>query len=119
MIATLRELELPSYPLGVRRDATYPVLRQSLEPGDRLFLLTDGYVEAAGADGEPYGWDRLVSRLGELGETGPDRAVEHLLTELTHHLGSASPQDDVTLIAIAADDHHPEDDPEAAQAAAR
>ena len=114
----VRELELPSYPLGVRRDATYPVHRQSLEPGDRLFLLTDGYVEAAGEPGEPFGWDRLVSHLGELGDATPDRAVEHLLAELTHHLGPTSPQDDLTLIAIAVDDRHPEDHPETAQAAA-
>ncbi len=105
----VRELELPSYPLGVRRDAAYPLHRESLEPGDRLFLLTDGYVEAAGAAGEPFGWDRLVTRLGALGEVAPDRAVELLLSDLKTHLGPASPADDVTLIAIAADEDHKED----------
>ncbi len=113
----VRELELPSYPLGVRRDASYPVLRESLEPGDRLFLLTDGYVEAARADGVPFGWDRLRDRLGALGDVAPDRAVEILLSDLTEYLGPASPEDDVTLIAIAADEDHSEISTEAAPAA--
>ncbi len=96
-----RELELPSYPLGVRRDTSYAVLSESLEPGDRLFLLTDGYVEAANAAGEPFGWDRLVASLSAFGEQDPERAVELMLADLSEFLGSASPADDVTLIVIA------------------
>ncbi len=110
------ELELPSYPLGVRRDASYTMLRGSLAPGDRLFLFTDGYVEAAGAGGVPFGWDRLTARLASLGDVTPDRAVELLLADLTDYLGPAPAADDVTLIAIAAHDHQ-EQTTEATQAA--
>ncbi len=96
----VRELEQPSYPLGVRRDTAYAVRREHLAPGDRLFLLTDGYVEAAGEAGEPFGWERLVERLGTLDGDDLEGAVDLLLADLTAFLGPASPQDDVTLIAI-------------------
>ncbi len=96
----VHELEQPSYPLGVRRDNAYAVHRESLEAGDRLILLTDGYVEATGEAGEPFGWNRLVERLADLGGEGLEDTIDLLLADLTDFLGPASPRDDVTLIAI-------------------
>ena len=97
----IRELEQPSYPLGVRRETSYQVRTEMLEPGDRLLLLTDGYVEAADAAGEPYGWAPLTSRLSTLASEAPQSTVELLLDDLIGFLGSESPQDDVTLISVA------------------
>ncbi len=94
------ELEQPGYPLGVRREVSYEVRRQSLEPGDLLLLLTDGYIEAANDAGEPQGWDRLIECLRR-GDTGdPEGLLDTLSADLASHLGAAQPQDDVTLIAI-------------------
>lgn len=97
----VRELVQPGYPLGVRREMSYAVREEPLEPGDLLLFLTDGYVEAAGEDGEPYGWDRLSGRLAAVASNEPEDVLGHLATDLTHHLGTASVQDDVTLIAVA------------------
>lgn len=96
----IRELEQPGYPLGVRRDVTFTTRQENLEADDLLLLLTDGYVEATSGDGEVYGWDRLMERLVELRDTGPQAVVDRLSDDLTRHLGSASPQDDVTLIVV-------------------
>ncbi|MEM7349919.1 MAG: SpoIIE family protein phosphatase [Acidobacteriota bacterium] len=95
------ELDQPGYPLGVRRQTRYEIRQLELEPGDLLLLLTDGYFEAADASGEPYGWDRLADRLRQLPEAEPQALLEHLVGDLDRYLGTASPQDDITLIALA------------------
>ncbi len=96
----IRELEQPGYPLGVRRDLSYEVREESLEPGDLLLLLTDGYVEAANHAGEPHGWERLIECLRRLDHDDPEDVLDALSSDLSSHLGTAQPQDDVTLIAI-------------------
>jgi hypothetical protein len=97
----IRELVQPGYPLGVRREVTYEIRQEPLEPGDLLVLLTDGYVEAADEDGELYGWERLAARLCAASTNDPESVLGYLATDLSNHLGAASVQDDVTLIAIA------------------
>lgn len=52
------EAPLPRLPLGVRRGLAYASVATTLEPGDRLLLLTDGLPEAPVA-GEPLGYQRL------------------------------------------------------------
>ena len=96
----VRELEAPSYPLGVRRKASYEVRNEQLEAGDVLLVFTDGYVEALDAGGEPFGWERLGEQLLILDSGDPELLVAGLSEALWHHLGDGQPQDDVTLIAI-------------------
>ena len=50
-------------PLGLD-DARFRVGEETLEPGDRLLLYTDGVTEARGPDGEMFG----VARLAEQAE---------------------------------------------------
>jgi serine phosphatase RsbU (regulator of sigma subunit) len=55
-----RELEMEgSLPLGLVSSAIYDEVHMALHPGDQLSLYTDGLVEARGAAGELYGFDRL------------------------------------------------------------
>ncbi len=96
----VRELEQPSYPLGVRRDLSFPVRRAELEPGDLLLLLTDGYVEAWNRAGDPLGWERLADRLRRSTADDPAALLDRLAGDLESHLGSGTPQDDVTLVAV-------------------
>ena len=51
-------------PLGLRSGVAYTSTTLTLEPGDRLLLLSDGLPEAEIASGEPLGYQRLESRLG-------------------------------------------------------
>jgi hypothetical protein len=99
----VRELEQPGYPLGVRPDGRFEIAEETLQPGDLLLLLTDGYVEAVNPAGEPYGWPRLEQRLRNIESTD----VEHLITELAEdlwtYLDGEPPHDDVTLVAIRID----------------
>jgi serine phosphatase RsbU (regulator of sigma subunit) len=52
------EAPQPRLPLGLRRGLAYVAVEATLEPGDRLLLLTDGLPEAP-VEGEPLGYQRL------------------------------------------------------------
>ncbi|MFQ5527075.1 MAG: PP2C family protein-serine/threonine phosphatase [Thermoanaerobaculia bacterium] len=96
----VRELEQPSYPLGVRAQVRYQASGLELEPGDLLLLLSDGLVEATDAGGGTYGWERLGERLGDLAGAEPAGLIETLEADLQDYLGGRPLEDDVTLVAI-------------------
>ncbi len=97
----VRELEQSSYPLGVRREVAYEIIEDSLEPGDRLVVVTDGGIEALNAEGEVYGWERLNQRLAALADLEPQAIADGLAEDLRTHLGETSPQDDFTMVTVA------------------
>ena len=59
-----RELALEgALPLGILEGIEYPATRFTLAPGEALYLMSDGVVEAQGAHGELFGFDRIDSFL--------------------------------------------------------
>ena len=71
-----------------------------LEPGDTLFVYTDGVTEAQNADLELFGTDRLLEALNR----EPDADVETLITNTTKSINdfvADAPQfDDITMLAF-------------------
>ncbi|HEY6412872.1 MAG TPA: PP2C family protein-serine/threonine phosphatase [Edaphobacter sp.] len=59
--------------------ATYSTAVRSLEQGDRLMLYTDGIVEAANAEEDEFGRDRLGALLKETAELSPQQAADHIV----------------------------------------
>jgi sigma-B regulation protein RsbU (phosphoserine phosphatase) len=67
------------------------------QPGDVLFLYTDGLVECENPAGEAFGDKRLRRLLSTLdGDAEGMRA--RLLDEVGRFLGGAEPNDDVTFV---------------------
>ncbi len=88
-------------PLGVIDRPEYPQGQPlRLEPGDLVLLCTDGIVEAADADGDQFGHERLTRLVAEH-RTGP---LENLVAEIgravgRHYVGD-DPPDDLTILAL-------------------
>jgi serine phosphatase RsbU (regulator of sigma subunit) len=90
-------------PLGVSEKAKYTVGMVKLDPGDRLFIYTDGLNEARGADGGEFGEDRLEEALLTARGHDPHTQAETLIHALDRHLGAdARAQDDVTFTILEA-----------------
>ena len=86
-------------PLGILKGARYLEGRHSLEPGDILFLYTDGAVEAADPSGEEFGLDRLAALLEQQRTRGDlHEIIEMMLMELREWTHGASQQDDITIV---------------------
>ncbi len=88
-------------PLGAFDFGSYDEGRLELEPGDLLFMYTDGLTETKGPDGDE---DFGETRLGELLRSGRDRALPELFAAITQDLhrfsGREDTDDDITMIGL-------------------
>ena len=89
-------------PLGVLQDASYDQTEMQLDPGDKLFIYTDGLLEAPSPDGEQFGRERLVETLMQNRDADPGDLKEAVLTRLMEHTSGRTDHDDVTLLAVQA-----------------
>lgn len=73
-----------------------------LEPGDRLFLYTDGFTEYCGTVGEMYGQQRLVAAVENSRTLGLQAAVQDILGDVRQFGGGTEVDgdDDMTLLAV-------------------
>lgn len=87
-------------PLGAVKRWNYQEICLPLEPGDIVFLYTDGVSEAQNVNDELYGEDRLADLL----IAGKDLAAADLLSSLLEDIaqfrGKADQNDDITAILL-------------------
>ena len=83
-----------------------------LNPGDRLFVYTDGVPEAINEKAEAYGTGRLVQRLNRQRNSTQQKTLEDVLQDIRNFAGSAEQFDDITMLGLTYTDHgslNPED----------
>ncbi|MCY2956975.1 MAG: SpoIIE family protein phosphatase [Planctomycetota bacterium] len=96
----VRELEKTGMVLGVVGNQQYQVSKEvTLEPGDLLFLHTDGVDEAMSPAREVYGEERLHKRLTQLWSESAEGVLAGLEDSLRQHTNSVF-GDDFTMIAV-------------------
>jgi hypothetical protein len=93
----------PTIPAGLGRGLANDVAEiahSTLEPGDRLFCLTDGVVDSHRPGGEDFGEERLHVLLGRQSQAGLDTAetVRQLSHTVLDHHGVLS--DDTTAFLV-------------------
>jgi serine phosphatase RsbU (regulator of sigma subunit) len=98
------EIALAGTPLGARAEFPYTEARVAFGAGDVLLLLSDGLPELLNHDGEPFGYERLRARFGELARRSDCAAavVAGLRAAAREWGGNQPPSDDVTLLALVA-----------------
>ena len=93
-------------PLGIRREVSYSTVRYSMDPSDRLLLVTDGIPEATDAQGNPIGYEGLRGLLDSSAEWAWDAAsgssglwLDRLLEQVSQRTGSIL-DDDWTAVLL-------------------
>lgn len=89
--------------LGVVGDQTYEASETiDLEPGDVLFLHTDGVDEAMSPDRKVFGIDRLQQLVGQQRRQGDsaNSILAEVEQQIRKHVGSDLFEDDFTMIAV-------------------
>ena len=69
-------------------------------PGDIMFLYTDGITEAKNRKGEEFGYDRLKESLERNHSSDLKEILERLIEELYAFTGSNAINDDYTMIIV-------------------
>jgi phosphoserine phosphatase RsbU/P len=97
---TIRCESATSVPLGLVAGARFPSRRFLLDPGDTLFVSTDGVTEARNSGGEAYGIERLKKMVAEHPLATPSQLISECLADLADFTAGTERTDDLALLAI-------------------
>ena len=76
----------------------YRVGEITLNPGDRLFLYTDGVPEATNAENKLYGEDRLLAFMNQNAFMDATKLLPALKANIDEFVGEAPQFDDITML---------------------
>ena len=72
----------------------------TLNPGDRLFLYTDGVTEATNTENELYGEDRLAKFMNQNASVEATKLLPALKANIDEFVGEAPQFDDITMLML-------------------
>jgi len=87
-------------PIGLFPDAVYSEESVRLSPGDRIYLYTDGLLDAGNEVEERFGIHRLLARLEHHRDLALAEGLDRIVAEIEGWTGSADLQDDVSVLAL-------------------
>lgn len=93
-------LQRPGLVLAAMEDMPYKKNQFQMEPGDILFLYTDGVVEATDQDNQLYGEDRLLRVLNRISFENMHELLSKVRADVDEFVGDAPQFDDLTMVAV-------------------
>lgn len=94
-------LESVAYPLGVRGYLQIEPRTARLQPGDALFLFSDGLVEARPEGSEEvFGFERLERSLARHAGGSPESLRDGVLADVGRFTGNVPREDDQTVLVL-------------------
>jgi len=94
----VHQLKARGMPLGLMPGSTYEEHETVIEPGDVLFLYSDGITEQHDAAGEMFGFGRTEALVAAA--TSGDDLVDRCVAGLADFAGAVEQEDDITLLAL-------------------
>ena len=98
----------PNLVLAAMENTKYTKHELKLEPGDRLFLYTDGVVEATSVNKELYGDDRLYNYLNSNINKTLNDTIKDLKMDIDNFVGEEKQFDDITMLELLFKDYKKE-----------
>jgi phosphoserine phosphatase RsbU/P len=86
--------------LGVKDVVCFDQKEEWLEPGDLVFLYTDGLTEAQAPDGEFFGTKRLCQIISDNSHLPADRLMKVCVAELKSFRKTHTFTDDLTMVVL-------------------
>ncbi|MEG1605568.1 MAG: SpoIIE family protein phosphatase [Clostridia bacterium] len=78
----------------------YKEYELQMNPGDRLFLYTDGVAEATDAHDELYGTDRMLAALNLSKDANCEALLYRVQADIDAFVGEAPQFDDITMLSL-------------------
>ena len=86
--------------LGMFRDLPQTEYEIRMNPGDRIFVYTDGVPEATDENRKQYGTDRMTELLNRLKDLDQKAVLEGVLQDIRNYAGAADQFDDITMLGL-------------------
>lgn len=97
-------IDSPGLPIGIDRDATFSEKRISLQPGDIIFMYTDGFPEARNHDGDEYSTNRMLREIRLHCNSTSDMILDSVVKDMQKFTARAKQHDDQTILIIKIDE---------------
>lgn len=72
----------------------------NLEPGDTIFVYTDGVAEATNSTNELFGTDRMLDALNKEPGAKPEKVLENVMDGINEFVKGAEQFDDITMLCL-------------------
>lgn len=92
--------DVHSFILGGMTGIRYKEYELQLNPGDKLFVYTDGVPEAQNSEKELFGMDRTVDALNENRDENPEELLKSVRKAVDAFVGDAEQFDDLTMLCL-------------------
>jgi sigma-B regulation protein RsbU (phosphoserine phosphatase) len=97
------ELRRTGMALGVLEDEPFEQRAVQIDPGDSVFLYTDGVTDAMDAQGREFGTERMLRLLNQQRRAPAGPMLDAIEGALHRYVGETPQADDVTLVAVSRD----------------
>jgi sigma-B regulation protein RsbU (phosphoserine phosphatase) len=87
-------------PMGMLEDSAYIHCERYLQPGDKVYLYTDGINEAMNSRDEEFGNDAFLAAANEFRDLPPKQFDERVRRTVAAFVNGAEQSDDITSLAI-------------------
>lgn len=88
----------PGFVLAGMEGVRYHINEITLNPGDRLFLYTDGVPETTNVENKLYGEDRLLPFMNQNASMVADELLPALKDNIDQFVSEAPQFDDITML---------------------
>ena len=86
--------------IGAMEGVRFKEYELQLQPGDRLFVYTDGVPEATNADNELFGTERMLAALNEEPMAKPEKILRNVRAAVDAFVKDAEQFDDLTMLCL-------------------
>ena len=92
--------EKPNFVIGGMEGMKYREYEIALNPGDKIFLYTDGVAEATDSDNNLFGIDRTIDALKENTSADSKEVLGNVRAAVDRFVGEAEQFDDLTMLCL-------------------
>ena len=86
--------------LGADPDVTYHEYTLQMKPGSKLFLYTDGLIEAVNKHDQMFETYRVLAALNRARDETPEKILERVKEEQAAFVGGGPPFDDLAMLCL-------------------
>lgn len=98
--ARIEEIDSGGHAVGLAAELSLTAVDLAFEPGDRLFLYTDGLIECGNPAMHPFTRERLVGLIRDSAADQLSAAVARVAEQVSRWRGTGSFNDDVALVGF-------------------